>query len=69
LLNLQDIAILQKIKDILQRTDESNPLCYIPDGSVITKSDVIARAVTSNHAIKESRTQSIEEVRAKMKSW
>lgn len=69
LARLQDISIIQRVKEVLQSADEGNAVGYNPDGSIITKSDLISRAESSNQAIKEGRTKSIDQVRANMKSW
>ncbi len=69
LIQLQDASIIQKVKDVLQTSQEEKAIGYNPDGSIITKSDLISRAEASNQAIREGKTKSIEEVRASMKSW
>lgn len=69
LIRLQDADVIQKVKDILQGSDEGRVIGYNPDGSIITKSDLIARAEISNQAIKKGSTKSIDQVRANMKSW
>jgi len=69
LIQLQDISIIQKVKEVLQSPDEEKVVGYNPDGSVITKPDLISRAEVANKAIMEGRTKSIDQVRANMKSW
>ncbi|MBV6641824.1 MAG: hypothetical protein KI791_13965 [Cyclobacteriaceae bacterium] len=69
LARLQDISIIQKVKEVLQGADDGKAVGYNPDGSIITKSDLISRAEASDQAIKEGRTKSIDQVRTNMKSW
>ncbi|MEM9338880.1 MAG: hypothetical protein AAGA66_09145 [Bacteroidota bacterium] len=68
LARLQDVRIIQKIKEVLLSSDEG-VIGYDVDGSTITKPDLLSRAEASNQAIKEGKTKSIEKVRANMKSW
>ena len=68
LARLQDVSVLQKIKDLLKGTKEK-AAGYQPNGDVITQSDLIARAEESNKAIKEGRTKSLSQLREEIKSW
>jgi len=68
LARLEDIKIIQQIKDILSL--QSDPIVgYKPGGEPITKSKLIVRAKASNKAIKEGRVISIEDLEKKSEDW
>ena len=62
LMLLEDVRLIQKIKDLLSvsESDHFNQL---------SKEELIARAEASNIAIKEGRVKSVTEVRREMKNW
>lgn len=68
LTKLEDIKIIQQIKDIL--SSQSEPVAgYKPNGEPITKSELIARAKASNKAIEEGRVTSIEDLEKESENW
>lgn len=68
LARLEDIKIIQQIKNIL--SSQSDPVVgYNPGGEPITKSELIARAKASNKAIKEGRVISIEDLEKESENW
>ena len=69
LARLQDVTIILKVKQILQSSNPEAKAGYDPDGSVISRADLLSRADESNKAITEGRTKSIEQVRENMKKW
>jgi len=69
LVRLQDISIIEKVKEVLQGSEAEETIGYDSEGNIITKSDLISRAEASNKAIKQGRTKSIDQVRINMKSW
>ena len=68
LTKVQDMNIIARIKAILKE-DAEQVAGYKPDGEVISQSDLIARAKSSNKSIKEGRTKSIEQLRKEVKNW
>ena len=69
LARLQDVTIIKKIKEILQSSYSEAIAGYNPDGSAISRADLLSRANESNKAITEGRTKTIEQVRENMKKW
>ncbi|WP_245189748.1 hypothetical protein [Lunatimonas salinarum] len=68
LARLEDIEIIQQIKDLL--SSQKEPIAgYKPDGSPITRSELIARARDSNKAIKEGKLTSIEDLEKESENW
>lgn len=68
LAKLEDVKIIQQIKDII--SSQSDPIVgYKPGGKPITKSELIARAKASNKAIKEGRVISIEDLEKESENW
>lgn len=69
LARLQDVTIIRKVKEILQSSYPETIAGYNPDGSVISRAELLSRADESNKAIKDGKTKSIEQVRENMKKW
>lgn len=68
LTKLQDVKVIQQIKNILNNQEE--PIAgYRPDGKAITQSELIARAKASNEAIKEGKLTSMEDLEEESKGW
>ncbi|MGM0579858.1 MAG: hypothetical protein ACQETL_04210 [Bacteroidota bacterium] len=67
--NTEDVNIIQKVKDVLNASNESKVVGYNADGSKITKSELIERAHLSNQSIKEGKTKSIDQIKEEMKKW
>ncbi|ADR21424.1 hypothetical protein MATR_09470 [Marivirga tractuosa] len=67
--NTEDIDIIQKVKDVLNTSNESEVIGYNADGSKITKSQLVKRAQIANQSIKDGKTKSIDQVREEMKKW
>lgn len=68
LARLEDIQIIQQIKDLL--SSQKDPIAgYKPDGGPITRSELVARATDSNKAIKEGRVISIEDLEKESENW
>jgi hypothetical protein len=68
LAKLEDIKIIQQIKDLL--SSQKEPIAgYKPDGGPISKSELVARARDSNKAIKEGRVISIEDLEKESEDW
>lgn len=65
----EDVDILQKVKDLLNRSEISNTVGYTADGSEISESELVRRAQIANQSIKEGRTKSINQVREEIKKW
>ena len=66
LARLQDVKIIQQIKDLLSA--QTDPIVgHKPTGEPITKSELIARAEASNKAIKEGRLTSIDDLEEESK--
>ena len=61
LTRLQDVRIIQQIKEIIDARLEPIVGCQ-PSGEPITKQELIARAKASNKAIAEDRVTSIEDL-------
>ena len=68
LARLQDVKIIQQIKDLLSAQTDSI-VGHKPTGEPITKSELIARAEASNKAIKEGRLTSIDDLEEESKGW
>lgn len=68
LAKLQDIKIIQQIKDLLNN-QQGVIAGYKPDGKVITQADLIARAEDSNKAIKKGKITPIEDLEKESKGW
>lgn len=69
LARLEDVSIIQKIKEVLQSSDEGNVVGYNPDGSIITKADLISRAEVSEQDIKEGRVKNLSVLKEEIKNW
>ena len=69
LTRLQDANIIQRIKEVLHSTSESNIVGYKADNDTITQADLVDRAKASNLAIEQGKTKSISEIRSNIKSW
>jgi hypothetical protein len=67
--NTEDIDIIQKVKDVLNASNENKAVGYNADGSKITESDLLKRAQVANQSIKEGKTKSIDEIKEEMKNW
>ena len=67
-IRLQDVKIIQQIKDLLSAQTDSI-VGHKPTGEPITKSELIARAEASNKAIKEGRLTSIDDLEEESKGW
>lgn len=68
LARVEDIKIIQQIKDLLSSHKE--PIVgYKPDGGSITRSELVARARESNKAIKEGRVISLEDLEKESEKW
>ena len=66
---LQDVNIIQQLKEILRSTSENHIVGYNSDENAITQIDLIDRAKASNLAIEKGKTKSISEIRSNMKNW
>jgi len=53
----------------MMKADEVATIGYDPDGTALTRVDLLNRAKESNKAIEEGRTKSIDQVRENMKNW
>lgn len=69
LAQIEDIDLLQKVKDVLNSTGQDQIAGYNTDGNEITELELIKRAHIANLSIKEGRTKSIDQVREEMKKW
>jgi hypothetical protein len=65
---LEDVKIIQQIKDLLSAQMDVT-VGYKSTGEPITKSELIARAEASNTAIKKGKLTSIEELKEESKNW
>ena len=64
-----DDRFLKLIHGMIKADQTSLPVGYNPDGTPITKEELIARAKRSERDIKEGRVKSLEQVREEMKNW
>jgi hypothetical protein len=62
LMLLEDVRLIQKIKDLLSISESDY-------AGQLSKEELIARAEESNAAIKEGRVKSVVQVREEMKNW
>lgn len=69
LTKLQDVSILKKVKELLQSESTESVVGYDPDGSAVTQFDMASRAESSNAAIEERRTKSIDQLKDEIKKW
>ena len=65
LLRVQDVEIIQKMKDGLN----GSAIGYDAEGHSITQAELVSRAEDSNKAIAEGDTKTTEQIRANMKNW
>jgi|AntRauTorckE6833_2_1112554.scaffolds.fasta_scaffold142341_1 hypothetical protein len=65
----EDVDIIQKVKDVLNSSNQKDFIGYNPDGSEISELELIRRAEIANQSIKEGRTKSTDQVREEMKKW
>ncbi len=63
-----DDRLLQLVYGMI-KADQMSAVGSNPDGSVITKEDLIARAEKSEEDIKERRVQSLKKVQDEIKNW
>ncbi len=63
-----DDRLLQLVYGMI-KADQMSVVGSNPDGSVITKEDLIARAEKSEEDIRESRVQSLKHVQDEIKNW
>lgn len=64
-----DDRVLKLIHGLVKADQTSSPVGYKPDGTAITKEQLIARAERSEMAIKEGRVKTLKQVRDEMKNW
>ncbi|MEQ8469608.1 MAG: hypothetical protein RIC35_00405 [Marinoscillum sp.] len=65
LAKLEDVQLIQKIKELLE---SSNP-GYHPDGSEISRSELLSRAEHANKQIESGQTKTIDRLRGEVKDW
>lgn len=68
LARIQDVEIIQMIKEILDKQSE-HVAGYEPGGKPITQEALIARAEASSRAIKEGEFTSIEDLEKESENW
>ncbi len=64
-----DDRFLKLIHGMIKADQTSVPVGYKPDGTPITKEEMIARAERSEKDIKEGRVKTSKQVREEMKNW
>jgi hypothetical protein len=67
-LDSADDRFLQLVHGMI-KADQMLTVGYNPDGSAITKEDLVLRAEQSEKDIKEGRVKSLKQVQEDMKSW
>ena len=68
LADIQDIRVIQTIKNYLSEIAEST-IGYDPNGDIITSSSLITRAKSSNEDISVGRTKSVSKLREEAQNW
>jgi len=64
-----DDRFLKLIHGMIKADQTISPVGYNPDGTPITKEELIARAERSEKDIREGRVKSLKHVREEMKNW
>jgi hypothetical protein len=64
-----DDRVLKLIHGLIKADQSSSPVGYQPDGTPITKEELVARAERSEKDIKEGRVKTSKQVREEMKKW
>lgn len=64
-----DERILKLIHGLIKADQASSPVGYKPDGTPITKEELVARAKRAEEDIREGRVKTAKQVREEMKNW
>lgn len=61
--------VLKLIHGLIKADQRASPVGYMPDGTPITKEELIVRAERSEKDIREGHVKSSKQVREEMKNW
>ncbi len=64
-----DNRLLNLIYSMIKADQSSGQAGYMPDGTPITKEELIGRAKTSEKDIDEGRVKQIDQIRNEAKNW
>ncbi|WP_209332567.1 hypothetical protein [Lunatimonas salinarum] len=68
LAKVEDVKIIQQIKDLL--SSQKEPIVgYKPDGGTITRSELVAGAKESNKASKDGKMINLEDLEKESEKW
>lgn len=69
LARLQDAGMIKQVKELLQGSLKDKALGTAPNSQIITRSDLVARAESSERAIEQGDVTSIEAFEEESKTW
>tara|TARA_R110000744_G_C19246749_1_gene549811 strand:+ start:517 stop:801 length:285 start_codon:yes stop_codon:yes gene_type:complete len=64
-----DDRVLKLIHGLIKADQIASPVGYKPDGTAITKEELISRAERSEKDIREGRVKTSKQVREELKNW
>jgi hypothetical protein len=64
-----DDRMLKLIHGLIKADQESSAVGYKPDGTPITREELVARAERAEKDIKEGRVKTAKQLREEMKDW